>query len=92
MNPKRVVGITLTVIVLLLLAAGVHDRRRRAKSRRKPRAFLRRCSPSPSRQAAGAAPTCRHPVQAPPTETFSGAIVTQVFLLAGRLECHLPRR
>ena len=79
MNPKRVVGITLTVIVLLLVAAGARWRSRADVLAEAPRVppTLPVAQPPVVAQALPAA----IPAQAPPTETFAGAIVTQVFSL-----------
>jgi hypothetical protein len=79
MNTKRVVGITLTVIVLLLLAAGARSAQTRDVSAEAPRVPPTLPVPQPPVEAQ--ALPAAIPVQAPPTETFSGAIVTQVFSL-----------
>jgi hypothetical protein len=80
MNTKRVVGITLTVIALLLLAAGIRMAQSPgvsvAEALRVPQV-----QPVTQPQAAAAARPAAILTQTPPTETFAGANMTQTFTL-----------
>jgi hypothetical protein len=79
MNPKRVVGIILTVIVLLLLVAGV----RLAQSRSISVAEAPRVPPAqPITQPQEAAGHAAVPALIPPQETFAGAVMAQTFTLS----------
>ena len=83
MNPKRVVGITITVIVLLLLAAGA----RMAQSRDVSVAEAPRISPAQTQSALAvdakqsAAPEARTTYAANSAATTDAATTTQTFLL-----------
>lgn len=80
MNAKRVISITLSVIVLLLLASSARPEQTRDAAAEAPRSP--QAQPLIQPPAAAQARPAAIPAQAPPTETFAGAIVTQVFTLS----------
>jgi len=79
MNPKRVVGIALTVIVLLLLAASARLAQTSKVAAEVPR--VPQVQATALQQVAVPARPAALPALAPPVETMSGANVTQVFSL-----------
>ena len=89
MNTKRVVGITLMVIVLLLLAAGVHMAQSRdvsvAEAPRippaQPAAQMQSAPAVDAKQAAAAAPEARTTYAANSAATTDAATTTQTFPL-----------
>ena len=80
MNAKRVIGITLTGIVLLLLAAGVRMAQSPDVSLPKRRAARRRSPPPRRRWSHRRAPPRSSP-RTHPRRRSTGAVVTQVFTL-----------
>ena len=90
MNTKRVVGITLTVIVLLLLAAGARSAQTRDVSAEAPRV------PPTLPVATAAGGGAGAPRGDPCPGSAHGNVLRRDrdpgLQLAGRLECHLPGR